>query len=532
METKKPVGELALSVHKEGNLAPISDVQVEIRDTNENLIRILKTDKFGNAEQIKLLALSNKIRLGDGVGQNQYMLSQGKYNIIIKHPGYHPVRIENLAISKNSVAIPEIKLTSLNNNRERISYKVLVMEDPKPSNEKKFLNPYNISESVLISTQLAHTHGHGRCGGCFGGEFSGLPIGLIIPEFVKVNLDSSRTVKVPFVDYIKGVVHAEIRGFIEDEAIKTNIIVIVSFVLNRIFTEHYKRQNKDFHITNDTSVDQGYLENYTAEAPLIRNVEDFFNHYVEYPGDRNFPFLTQYCNGTSVKCANQNKLEQVGCIELAKQGKKYKDILKHYYGSNFNTISATHILLNGDFYSFIKSINLGDSGSEVEECQKYLEVIGKEYDIPVITKAVEELGEFGEKTDKSVRLFQKVVMRLSVEKINGVIDQKTWYLILTRYLIIVDSHRNIRNYIVHDAPPQDIPVLKIKFRCDFDLFEYLGNWVYIWKIIEGNEVGFWFWPSYIGILDILGYIWKDGVGESTTVKVDDIYAYFPEANKF
>lgn len=527
METKKPVGELVLSVHKEGNLAPIFDAQIEIRDTNGILIKTLKTDKFGNIEKIVLPALSNEIGHGDGVGHNHHTtVSQGRYIVIIKHPNYYPVRIENLTISKNSVAIPEIKLTPLNNNRERVSYKVLVMEEPTPSNEKKFLNPYNISESVLITSQTHHGHFHGRCG---GGGFSGLPIGLTIPEFVKVNLNNSRTVKVPFVDYIKGVVHAEIRGFTEDEAIKANVIVIVSFILNRIFTEHYKRENKDFHITNDTRVDQGFLENYTAEAPLIRNIDDIFNQYVEYPGDHNFPFLTQYCNGTSIKCADKNKLEQIGSRKLANQGKKHGEILKHYYGSNFNIISATHILLNGEFYSFIKPINLGDSGSEVEECQKYLEVIGKEYQIPVLTKSIEEHGEFGEKTDKAVKLFQKVVMKLPEEKINGVIDQKTWYLILTRYLVIVDSRRN---YIIHNAPPKDIPVLKVKFRSSFDLFEYLGNWVYIWEIIEREEVGFWFWPSYIGELDILGYIWKDGTRENITIKVKDTYAYFPEAKGF
>lgn len=527
MESKKPIGELRLSVHKEGSLVPIFDAEVEIRDINEKIIKILKTNKFGNIEKIELPAFSEQTRLGDGVMQNQHMLSQGKYIVIVKHPDYQPVRIENLLISKDSVAIPEIQLASLNNDRERISYKVLVMEDPKPSSEKKFQNPYNVSESVLSTPHVSSfpTFPAFRC----GGGHSVLSIGLTIPEFVKLNLNDVRTVKVPFVDYIKGAVHAEIRGFTEDEAIKANIIVIVSFTLNRIFTAHYERQNKDFHITNNTRVDQGYLENYTAEAPLIRNIEDFFNHYIEYPGDHNFPFLTQYCNGTSVRCAHKHKLEQVGCRKLANQGKKYRDILKHYYGSDFNTISATHILLNGEIRPFIKPINLGDSGSEVGVCQKYLEVIGKEYGIPVFTKAVEELEEFGEKTDKAVKLFQKEVMKLSGEKINGVIDQKTWYVILGRYLSI-EEHKKSRNYFPHSPPPQKIPFLKFKFKNALDFHNYFASWVYIWRKKVDDETGFWFWPTYIGLTDILGYIWKNGEWEDSKVNIEDIYAYFPENN--
>lgn len=111
-----------------------------------------------------------------------------------------------------------------------------------------------------------------------------------------------RTDVMNFVDYIKGVVHAVLDGFTEDEAIRTNIIAIVSFTLNRYYTSHYNKQNKNYHITNDSTVDQAYIESPTNQEPLVRNTDAFFSQYVQYPNHRYFPFLAQSCSSS---CANE-----------------------------------------------------------------------------------------------------------------------------------------------------------------------------------------------------------------------------------
>jgi hypothetical protein len=530
METKK-FGELIVSVYKEGNLSPVPNSQVEISDMNGNLIKTLQTNEFGNIEKIKLPVFSNQNRLSDNVKPHD-----NKYIVTVKHPKYQPVRMIGIEILEGSTSLPEVELSSLRSD-EGLTFKTLVMEEPKPSNNKKFQNPYNILSFPMTPASflpISHLPGSGSglalpgSGPALPGSGPTLPIGLVIPEFVRVHLgppdSNARNVDVPFIDYIKSVIHAEIKGFTEDEAIRANVVAVVSFTLNRIYTEHYRRKNKDFHITNDTNVDHNYLENYTPLEPLRRNVEEFFNEYVEYPENRLFPFLTQYCNGNEVKCAHRGMLEQIPTRDLAKNGKKYKDILKQYYGRNFTTVSAAYIILKGNIYSFITPLKLGSSGSDVRSFQQYLKVIGKNYKIKIFEKAIEEEGEFKEKTDAAVRLFQKVVMKLSKEQINGVIDQKTWYVILNRYLIAVEERKD-RNYLPLYSPPQSIPIIKYELKSVLDLFNHLASWVYIWTKETGGKEGFWFWPTYIGVNRFQGYTWKEGSPEASEIYDHDIHAF-------
>ncbi|MBX9985526.1 peptidoglycan-binding domain-containing protein [Priestia aryabhattai] len=521
---KEKFGEIIVSAHNDMTLSPISDVQVEIADMKGNLIKTLQTNKFGNTEKVILPALSKQNRLSDEFTEEQTSKANGKYVITIKHPNYQPVRMVGIQIFENSKALPEVKLSALRNDNG-FTIKTLIMEDTKTPILKIIQNPYNFSDFSLNPASFLPSSHHSHHSYSLT-SFTPPPIGLVIPEFVHLQLFSnngtSRRLVVPFVDYIKGVAHIEIQGFIEDEAIKACVIAIISFTLNRIYTEFYRRQNKDYDITNN-GIDQDYVENYTPQEPLIRNIEEVFNEYVEYPGAHSFPFLSQYCNGTTVKCASQGLLEQTPSREMAKNKKGYRDILKHYYGQNINTISATSIIVKNQIRSFIVPMKLGNSGSDVLLQQQYLEVIGKDYKIPAFTKAIDENGEFGKKTEEAVKLFQRQVMKLSKEKANGIIDQKTWYVILTRYLVIVE-HGNERNYHPLDHPPQSIPSKKLKFKDVLDFFPYLASWIYIWTKESKGKEGFWFWPAYIGVNHFQGYIWKNNEADSFEVYALDIYA--------
>lgn len=468
MEATTTTGELIVSIYQEGDLSPISGAQVEISDMNGNIIRRLQTDEFGNIKTITLPALSNHTRSENANGAQS---TQGKYIITVKHPNFEPVRVEGIQIFEDSKAIPEIHLSS-SRGEEMAAIKTIKIDDSKSSGLKRPENPFNISELLVNPESFSHTFEFASgyepsvdptsfySAYEFATESEPSPnpqIGLVIPETLTVQLfkkdrrgriiGPGRKVVLPFVDYIKGVLHKEINGFTEDESIRANVIASVSFTLNRYYTEHYRRQNLDYHVTNDTGKDHDYDENHlvNAQEPLVRNIEEFFSKYIQYPGNHFFPFLAQYCSGTGAKCANKKWLEQTPSREMARRGKTHTEIIKNYYGGNFETTSAAQIVINKELYSFISPMKLGDSGDIVLMNQNYLDVIGKKYDMVVLSQAIEENGEFGEKTDKAVRLFQKHFMRLSPENVNGVIDQKTWYVILTRYLKIVNNgnERNV-----------------------------------------------------------------------------------------
>lgn len=469
METTTTTGKLIVSIYQEGDLSPIPGAQVEISDMNGNIIRRLQTDEFGNIKTITLPALSNHTRSENANGTQS---TQGKYIITVKHPNFEPVRVEGIQIFEGSKAIPEIHLSS-SRGEEMAAIKTIKIDDSKSSGVKHPENPFNISELLVNPESFYNTYKFASgyepsvdptsfySAYEFATESETSPnpqIGLVIPETLTVQLfkkdrrgriiGPGRKVVLPFVDYIKGVIHKEILGFTEDEAIRANVIAAVSFTLNRYYTEHYRRQNLDYHVTNDTGKDHDYDENHpvNAQEPLVRNIEEFFSKYIQYPGNHFFPFLAQYCSGTNAKCAYKKWLEQTPSREMAKRGKTHSEIIKKYYGSNFETTSATQIVINKELYSFISPMKLGDSGDTVLMNQHYLDVIGKKLENAVLSGAIEENGKFGEKTDKAVRLFQEHLMRMSSEKVNGVIDQKTWYVILTSYLKYVNNgnERNIK----------------------------------------------------------------------------------------
>ena len=443
METSTITGELVLSIYQVGTLSPISGAQVEISDMNGNIIKRLQTDEFGKIKTITLPALSNHTRSENTGGVSS---TQGKYIITVKHPNYEPVRVEGVQIYEGSKAIPELHLSS-SRGEEMAAIKTIKIDDSQPIGVKRPENPFNIAELSINPQSFLNTYEFAS-----GYEPNPHPqIGLVIPQTLTVQLYKKdregraiaplRKIVVPFVDYIKGVIHKEISGFTEDEAIRANVIAAVSFTLNRYYTEFYRRQNKDYHVTDDTSIDHDFDVNHLAHAqePLVRNIEEFFNKYLEYPGDHFFPFLAQYCNGTTVRCANRKWLEQTPSREMARLGDEHTEIIKHYYGSNMNTTLATQIVINNQIYSFISPLKLGDSDEKVSIIQHYLDVIGKKYNQEVFSAAIEENGQFGEKTDKAVRLFQQNVMSVSPEKVTGIVDQTTWYVILTRYLAIINN---------------------------------------------------------------------------------------------
>ena len=65
----------------------------------------------------------------------------------------------------------------------------------------------------------------------------------IIPETITVHLgppgSQAQNVTVPFVDYVKNVASSEIYPTWPEEALRANIYAIVTFALNRVYTEWY-----------------------------------------------------------------------------------------------------------------------------------------------------------------------------------------------------------------------------------------------------------------------------------------------------
>ena len=154
-----------------------------------------------------------------------------------------------------------------------------------------------------------------------------------IPEFITVHLGSPSSnapnVTVSFSDYVKNVASSEIYPTWDESALRANILAIVSFALNRVYTEFYRSQGYDFEITNNTAFDQAFVSGRSYFDNISRLVDELFNDYLRRPGFVE-PLAAQFCNGTTVTCQG---LSQWGSQNLAQQGYSYDQILRSYYGN-------------------------------------------------------------------------------------------------------------------------------------------------------------------------------------------------------
>jgi len=242
----------------------------------------------------------------------------------------------------------------------------------------------------------------------------------IIPETITVHLgkpnEYARNVTVPFIDYIKNVASSEIYPTWPESAIRANIYTQISYVLNRIYTEHYRTQGYDFDITNTTAYDQSYVEGREIFDNISTIVDDIFDSYIVKQG-ASVPFFAQYCNGTTTVC---DGLSQWGSVYLAESGYIPYDILRYYYGDEINIEREVPVGSVKDSYPGYP-LRLGSGGNSVKTIKTELNRIRKNY--PAIPKITNNNDVFDIETEKAVKEFQKI-FNLTPD---GIVGKGTWY---------------------------------------------------------------------------------------------------------
>lgn len=250
----------------------------------------------------------------------------------------------------------------------------------------------------------------------------------VVPEFIIVhqgspNDSSAPNYKVPFKDYIKNVASCEIYSTWPETTIRANIFCIVSFTLNRIYTEWYRSKGKNFQITSSTAYDHAFNYGRNIYDSISVIVDEIFSTYVRRVGKKQ-PLLTQYCDGKSVKCPEW--LSQWGSKYLGDQGKLPYEILQHYYGYDIELVTADKIEGIPESYPGY-DLTVGSSGEPVRTIQEQLNRIAQNY--PLIPKLPQD-GQYTDKVAESVKVFQGV---FSLPQ-TGVVDYATWYKISDVYV--------------------------------------------------------------------------------------------------
>ena len=257
-----------------------------------------------------------------------------------------------------------------------------------------------------------------------------------IPQEITVHLgppnSQAENVTVSFVDYVKNVASSEIYPTWEESALRANILAIVSFALNRGYTEWYRSRGYDFDITNSTAYDQYFVNGRSFFSNVAILVDELFNDYMRRPGFVE-PLAAKFCNGTTAVC---DGLSQWGSQTLAQQGYNSIQILRSYYG---NIELVNNAPIQGITSSYPGTpLRRGTSGPSVVTIQVELNRISQSY--PAIPKINPVDGIFGAQTEAAVRKFQEI-FNLDVD---GIVGRATWYA-LVRYYVAVTRLAELRS---------------------------------------------------------------------------------------
>ena len=222
---------------------------------------------------------------------------------------------------------------------------------------------------------------------------------------------------------LKNVASSEIYSTWPESTIVANVLAIMSFTLNRVYTEWYRNKGYDFTITSSTAFDHKWIYGRNFFESISVVVDEIFDQYLSRPNVKQ-PILTQYCDGKRVSCPDW--MTQWGSMSLGEQGYSPIEILRYFYGNDIYINSAEQISgIPASWPGY--DLTIGSSGNKVRQMQEQLLAISNIYTaIPTITPS----GYFGEDTAEAVREFQSIFGLGET----GIVDFPTWYKISQIYV--------------------------------------------------------------------------------------------------
>ena len=398
-------GSLQINVTSSINAFPVAEAEISISYTGvpESTLEKVMTDSSGQTESIELNAPPEEWSLDQENDRQPY----SEYTLDISAPGFETVRISGAEILANTKAIQNVRMRPSDQGREEENVFVIpahtLYGDYPPKIAEEEIKPVNETGEIVLSR-------------------------VVVPEYIVVHDGSPRdstatNYYVKYKDYIKNVASSEIYATWPENTIRANVLAIMSFTLNRVYTEWYRNKGYDFTITSSTAFDHKWIPERNIFESISQVVDELFADYLSRPNVRQ-PILTQYCDGQRVSCPNW--MTQWGSKSLGDQGYSAIEILRYYYGDDMYINTAQEISgIPSSWPGY--TLEIGSSGQKVRQIQEQLNVIAGAY--PVIPKVTVD-GIYGPATEASVRKFQQV-FNLPV---TGTVDYRTWYKISEIYV--------------------------------------------------------------------------------------------------
>lgn len=391
------IGYLSIQARTAHDAVPLEGVSVKVLDDEGNTLYTLTTDENGETQTVPLETVDKSFSQNPYYSGTPYI----NYNVLAQAVGFNNLYISNIPIFDGETATLPLALIPMQELQRSPAQAEINIGGPaismpvRRNQEGSVASPYVLRQVVIPNPITVHL---------------GAPSA------------SASNVQVSFPDYVKNVASSEIYPTWPEGALTANIYAIITFALNRVYTEWYRSRGYSFDITNSTAYDQYFVYGRPIYDSISRIVDRIFNEYVRRQG-QNAPYFTSFCNGTTSTCSG---LSQWGTVTLADRGLTPIQILRSYYPDDIE-IAETNIV-TGVLSSYPGSpLRTGSTGLNVQTVQTYLNRIRKNY--PAIPAITDETGTFGNSTKNAVAKFQSIFGLQS----DGIVGKSTWYKLSSLY---------------------------------------------------------------------------------------------------
>ena len=399
-------GGLQINVETPSGRLPIENAEVTVSYTGEPDSTLEKVTTNSSGQTGRLMLRTPPLEYSMEPSEQQ---PYAEYTIQVTAKGFIPVNISGIQVFSGETAVQRVRLVPEESDINPVDNIVIpantLFGNFPPKIPEDEIKPMEETGEIVLSR-------------------------VVVPEYVIVHdgapSDSTaRDYYVTYKDYIKNVASSEIYATWPDATLRANILAIMSFTLNRVYTEWYRNKGYDFTITSSTAFDHKWIYGRNIFSNISRIVDDIFQNYLSRQNVKQ-PILTQYFDGQRVSCPNW--MSQWGSKDLGDRGYNFIEILRYYYGSSIYVNEADEIAGIPASWPRV-DLSVGSRGDKVRQMQSQLARISRAYPaIPTISAD----GIYGPATAEAVEEFQSVFGL----PVTGVVDYSTWYKISEIYVAV------------------------------------------------------------------------------------------------
>ena len=314
-------GRLQVRVRQKNMGTPVADARVSVSYSGDPQGKIEETDtnESGSIEAVEIATPPLEYSMSPSESQ-----PYSEVTVTVSANGYRNITVSGVEVMPDRLSIQDIELEVLDAPGNDVDNIVI------PAHTLYGDYPAKIPEPEIMP--VAET-----------GEI--VLNRVVIPEYIIVHdgAPSDSTAAnyyVRYKDYIKNVASSEIYATWPDATIRANVLAIMSFTLNRIYTEFYRGKGYNFNITSSTAYDHKFIYGRNIYDNISLIVNEMFENYLSRPNVKQ-PILTQYCDGQKVSCPSW--MTQWGSKSLGDQGYSAIEILRYFYGNSMYINTAEQV---------------------------------------------------------------------------------------------------------------------------------------------------------------------------------------------